>query len=623
MVLLTLLAGGVSLWQVLTIGQAIGEARAKDQQRALSLEMMIAGNRLVASLDQMLMTEDATLMSSDVPISLGALRLYLETLQQAGGDPETLSLLGEMQQIYDELLQAVDEANVLARQERWEEVDQVMEQRVRPVNSDMNLLIRRLVQQADRDADAVTLQTESVVRQATVLLIILVVVTTGIALAWRQFVFQGLGLSISELRQGVERISSGDLEHKIDIRTGDEVEELGAEFNKMADELASVIGSLEQRVAERTRSLQTAAEVARATTAELDLSTLLHRVVNLVRGRFGLYYVGLFLLDEEGEFAVLRAGTGEAGRRLIEQGHRLKAGSESMIGQCVARSEARIALDVGEEAARFDNPFLPETRSEMALPMRSRGQVIGAMTVQSTAEAAFDETDIAIMQTMADQVAVAIDNARLFAETQTALEAMHHAYSEASRRGWTETLRERPDWGYRYSRRVAANLTESPIAPAEGDWRPEMVQAAQTEQKVLKDGGEGAALAIPLKVRDQVVGVLNLRKGETGNTWTADEVALLETMTEQLNVALEGAQLYQDTQRRAARERVIGEITTRMRETLDMETILKTAAQEVRRTLRLPEVVIRLGTSSRLPRSAGDGHNGDEPAQTGGEEIAA
>jgi GAF domain-containing protein/HAMP domain-containing protein len=612
MVLLTLLAGGVSLWQVLTIGQAVSEARAKDQQRALSLEMMVAGNRLVGSLDRMLVTQDATLMSSDVPISLGALRLHLETLQEAGGDPGILNLLGEMQDTYDELRQAVDEANVLARQERWEEVDQVVEQTVRPVNSDMNLLIRRLVRQADRDADAVTLQTESVVRQATLLLVVIVVLTTGIALAWRQLVFRGLSLSIEELRRGVARISSGDLKHKINVRTGDEIEELGTEFNRMADELADLVGSLEQRVAERTRSLETAAEVAHATTSVLDPDALLRQVVNVVRRRFDLYYVGLFLLDEEGGFAVLRAGTGEAGQRMVNQGHRLKVGSGSMIGQCVARSEAHIALDVGEEAVRFDNPLLPETRSEMALPMRSRGQVIGAMTVQSVLEAAFDETDVAAMQTMADQVAVAIDNARLFAEAQTSLEAMRHAYGEISRQAWTETLRGRPDWGYRYTRETLS--TELPVTPAEGDWRPEMVQAAQTGQRAQGDGSEGATLAIPLKVRDHVVGVLNLQKGETGSTWTADEVALLETMTEQLNVALEGAQLYQDTQRRATRERVIAEITTRMRETLDMETILKTAAQEVRRSLGLPEVVIKLGTSSPLPRSAGDGHDGDEPA---------
>jgi GAF domain-containing protein len=141
--------------------------------------------------------------------------------------------------------------------------------------------------------------------------------------------------------------------------------------------------------------------------------------------------VGLFLVEEEpGDsgrtFAVLRAGTGEAGRKMLELKHKLEVGSESMIGQCVARDEARIALDVGQEAVRFVNPHLPDTRSEMALPLRARGQVIGAMSVQSTEEAAFDEADISVLQTMADQVAVAIDNAQLFADAEATVEEMEN-----------------------------------------------------------------------------------------------------------------------------------------------------------------------------------------------------
>ncbi|HID62550.1 MAG TPA: GAF domain-containing protein, partial [Anaerolineae bacterium] len=164
--------------------------------------------------------------------------------------------------------------------------------------------------------------------------------------------------------------------------------------------------------------LTTAAEVSRAASSILDLAELLPEVVNLIRDRFNFYYVGLFLLDASGEYAVLRAGTGEAGRQMLEMGHKLEVGGTSMIGWCTAHSKARIALDVGKEAVRFDNPLLPETRSEMALPLISRGRVIGAMTIQSDKPAAFSEEDIAALQTMADQLANAIENARLFEEEQ-------------------------------------------------------------------------------------------------------------------------------------------------------------------------------------------------------------
>jgi PAS domain S-box-containing protein len=178
-------------------------------------------------------------------------------------------------------------------------------------------------------------------------------------------------------------------------------------------------------LARRSTQLQTAAEVSRAASSILNPDELMRQVVNLVRERFELYYAGLFLVDQTGEWtgeagrwAVLRAGTGEAGRIQLEQGHKLEIGGESMVGWCVANKQARIALDVGEEAVRFENPLLPETRSEMALPLIVRGQVIGAMTVQSTQESAFSDEDVAVLQTMADQLAVAIENARLFEQAQ-------------------------------------------------------------------------------------------------------------------------------------------------------------------------------------------------------------
>jgi DNA-binding LacI/PurR family transcriptional regulator/anti-anti-sigma regulatory factor/putative methionine-R-sulfoxide reductase with GAF domain len=183
---------------------------------------------------------------------------------------------------------------------------------------------------------------------------------------------------------------------------------------------------LVQRLENRRIQLVTAAEVSRAASGTLDLDELLQQVVDLVRERFGLYYAGLFLI--EGEWAMLRAGTGEAGRRMLVDGYKLKVGGDSAVGRCAIDRQAYIALDVtsassvepGEKAVGFENPLLPETRSEMALPLISRGEVIGALTVQSSQEAAFDEKDIAAFQTMADQLANAITNAQLYEKAQRA-----------------------------------------------------------------------------------------------------------------------------------------------------------------------------------------------------------
>jgi PAS domain S-box-containing protein len=168
----------------------------------------------------------------------------------------------------------------------------------------------------------------------------------------------------------------------------------------------------------RSTQLVTAAEVSTSASTILDPDKLMAETVNLIQGRFGFYYVGLFLVDEAGEYARLRAGTGQAGQEMLAAGHKLAVGGESMVGTCVARAEPRVALDVGEEAVRFKNPHLPQTRSELALPLISRGQCLGALTVQSTQENAFSVNDIAALQSLADQLAIALSNARLYEEVQ-------------------------------------------------------------------------------------------------------------------------------------------------------------------------------------------------------------
>lgn len=168
----------------------------------------------------------------------------------------------------------------------------------------------------------------------------------------------------------------------------------------------------------RNMQLKLAADVAKAVSTILDTEALISRTVEHIKEAFDYYYVGLFLLDEAGEFAVLRAGTGKAGKEMVRSGHKLAVGEGSMIGWSIAHRKARVALDVGKDAVRFNNPLLPETRSEVALPLISRGRCIGALTFQSTLEADFSSEDVAILGVMAEQLAVAIENARLYEQIQ-------------------------------------------------------------------------------------------------------------------------------------------------------------------------------------------------------------
>jgi GAF domain-containing protein/anti-sigma regulatory factor (Ser/Thr protein kinase) len=195
-----------------------------------------------------------------------------------------------------------------------------------------------------------------------------------------------------------------------------------AALQTMADQLAVAIqnANLHRQAERRSRLLKAANRVGKEVTSILDLEKLLPQTVNIICEAYGLYYAGVFLLDEKGEYAVLRAGYGKAGKAMVAEGHKLKVGTDSMIGACVAMGEARIALDVGEERVHFKNPHLPHTRSEMALPLIYGGRTLGAVTIQSSEERAFSDDDITTLLTMAEHLAVAINNANLIDELKEA-----------------------------------------------------------------------------------------------------------------------------------------------------------------------------------------------------------
>lgn len=455
-----------------------------------------------------------------------------------------------------------------------------------------SLLVGNLFEQQQTELAATVEQLRERQANLTATMIGLSLLVFAISISVVYFVSGQITRPVQMLGETARQLGAGDLNVRATVYGQDEIGVAATAFNMMAGQLQTSLADLEQRVVARTRGLQAAAEVARATTSVLDPDQLLREVVNLARERFGLYYVGLFLLDEERRFAVLRAGTGEAGREMLARGHALEVGGDSMIGQCTFRAEARIALDVGEEAARFDNPLLPDTRSEMALPLIARGRVIGAMTVQSVDEAAFDEADIIVMQTMADQVAVAIDNARLFADTQAALEGMVATQRRYLGQAWTEYVRIAERTGYE---------TERPgVAPLGDTVLPEIRQAMMQGSAVVLDGGESegrSTLVAPVALRGEIIGALGIHDDKEMRQWTSDDIAMIEAIAERMALAAENLRLLDETQRHAARDRLTAQVTARMRETLDVETILQTAVREMREALELHDVTIQLGNA--------------------------
>lgn len=360
---------------------------------------------------------------------------------------------------------------------------------------------------------------------------------------------------------------------------------LSRQIREERDRLEDEVAERTAELARRSTQLEIAATLARDAAQLQDLHELLNETVRLVSLRFGFYHVGIFMVDEQRLYAELAAASSPGGQRMLERRHRLALG-QGLVGSVAAGGEQRIALDVGKDPVFFDNPDLPETRSEAALPLRVREQIIGVLDVQSREPDAFRQEDLVVLQLLADQIAVAINNARLVRQVRERLEAERRAFAQLTREAWQEMLLARPGLGHRYD--------PDNVLPDPDCWPDELKVAATEDRAVVRSGKNGPALSVPLRVRDQVIGVLDAHKPAGAGSWNEEEMALLQALVDQLGLALEGARLYQDTQRLAARERLIGEVTGRIRQTLDVDTVMRSAAREMRQVLDLAEVELRI-----------------------------
>lgn len=350
---------------------------------------------------------------------------------------------------------------------------------------------------------------------------------------------------VKELIETFQKIEQGDLKQRVPVITTDELATVAMYFNRMLARLESLQNTLEQQVKERTKQLNATIEVGRAASSILDPEQLLQNVVNLITEQFGYYYAAIYILDPSEKWAELKEATGQAGNVLKQNHYRLEIAGRSMVAACIRERNPRLAQNTAEEKNRVENPLLPYTRSEIALPLIAGDHVLGALEVQSTKPEDFGMEVIEIMQNMAGQVAVALENARLYQEAQQSIAELRSIQKQYLFEGWTSvtSYNEDLEYGIGEPNEAANQLMESPIT-----------------------------------LRDQVLGQITL---EGRKEWTPEQQSLVDAVTTQAAVALENARLVSESRQIAMRERALAEINSKIWASASIDGILQTVVKEL------------------------------------------
>jgi GAF domain-containing protein len=369
-------------------------------------------------------------------------------------------------------------------------------------------------------------------------------------------------------------------------------------------ELTDITSHLENRIAERTKELenanlriekrakqfQTVSQVTRAIISTQNLQDLLPQVVQVISQQFDFYHIGIFLIDQNREYAVLSAANSKGGERMLERSHKLRVGQTGIVGNVAKTGKVRVALNTGADAIYFNNPDLPETRSEMALPLfQSNGEIIGVLDIQSKVPNAYYQEDIEILTTLADQVSVAISNARLYEDTQKKLIEADMVYRQDIKSGWENFSRSQKLAGIRRRGMKSSFLAE----PLDVPGAKEVILTGNVYQENTENT-KPSQLTRPVKLRGEAVGILSLKAGNN-REWNADELDIINAIVERAALAIENARLLDESRKIAERERAISDISAKIGKGTEIETILKTAVRELGSQISGAQVTVEIG----------------------------
>jgi GAF domain-containing protein len=428
-------------------------------------------------------------------------------------------------------------------------------------------------------------------------IVIRLIIALVLAISYGYMVSYSTAKSLSSRLNIVENAAiayqNGYLDRRSVIEVGgnDEISRLARAFNKLFGQMQETLFNLEDRVRERTASLAAATKeserrakqfeaitlVGSAISSIRSLDDLLPKITELISQQFSYYHVGIFLNDANDENAILSAANSEGGKQMLSRGHQLKIGEQGIVGYAISTGSPRIALDVGEDAVYFGNPELPNTRSEMALPLKIGKEVVGALDVQSTEASAFGEEDISVLSLLADQVSLAIENARLFDQARKSLAESEALYRQYLRQAWNRLPKEQNLAGFRYDARGA-----SPIAT-------KLPNDTVIYKQEAKEKASNPCISVPIAIRGETIGMLSVQIPDEKNI-SENQMDLVNAVAERVALSAENARLFEETTRRAERERLVSDITVKIRSTNDPDAMIRIALDELKQALGASKV---------------------------------
>lgn len=433
-------------------------------------------------------------------------------------------------------------------------------------------------------ADQISRETRTTINFSLLLIAMVFVLAAAASFSISNFFTSPL----QTLNQSAGEIIKGNFNTRVNVTSGDELETLAITLNTMTDTVKDLIFSLEQRVLDRTAELQKAnnegerrgkqyeaiAKVAQAITTQKNLKELLPQVAAVISEQFGFYHVGIFLNDAMNKYAVLAAANSEGGRKMLRRGHQLKVGAQGIVGYATGTKKPRIALSVGDDAVYFNNPDLPETQSELALPLLEAGNVLGALDVQSRESNAFSNEDLEALSILAELVSIAIQNAKLYEQMDRSLAEAEAASRRFFRENWNRLAEEFKISGYRYTAGGTTPLSSS-------NESIEMTTGNTDHKQVM----------VPIIMRGQEIGELSVIVPKDESI-KSDQMDIIRAVADRVAVIAENARLFDETTRRAERERLVTDITTKIRSTNDPQAMIETAIRELRDALKVSRVEV-------------------------------